>query len=359
MRRYRRKKIIVIILVIFAVIAIAFGAAYFYFTYKIDKSLDNITHEELDVEVEEDEAGDKGYTQIALFGVDSRSSKSAAYGNSDSIIIASIDNVTKEVKLASVYRDTYLNVGNDTYRKANYAFAAGGASRAVSMLNSNLDLQITDYISIDFTALVEMVDLLGGIKVDVSYEEASAMQKYIVETAYATGYTDEAIYVSEGEQTLNGVQAVAYARIRKLSGGDYSRTERQRIVIKKLMKKIKKADSSTLLKVLEAITDDMATSYTTDEIKELISDASDYKMGDTTGFPTAKTSDTVGSVGSIVIPVNLDNNVEELHEFLFPEEDGYTVSDTVENYSYQIVLNLGQYTADETEDDDSSETDTQ
>jgi anionic cell wall polymer biosynthesis LytR-Cps2A-Psr (LCP) family protein len=119
-----------------------------------------------------------GYTNIALFGLDNRSVGNYAWGNSDTIMIASINNDTKEVKLVSVYRDTYLSIGEGKFNKANSAYNLGGVERAVKMLNANLDLSITDYVCVDWAALIEAIDALGGIELQVTKQEVYYINGY-------------------------------------------------------------------------------------------------------------------------------------------------------------------------------------
>ena len=139
-----------------------------------------------------------GYTTYALFGIDQRSKNAALDAqNSDTIIIASINNDTKEVKLASVYRDTLLDIGNDTYTKANAAYAYGGPEQAITMLNTNLDLNITDYATVKFDALATIIDDLGGLDMDMSYAEIVHMNSYCVETAEDTGLSYTPIELPE------------------------------------------------------------------------------------------------------------------------------------------------------------------
>lgn len=150
-----------------------------------------------DVKVNEQVVGSKvmkGYTNIALFGVDSRD-ENLDSSNSDTTIVASINNDTKEVKLVSIYRDTYLNIGQDKdkYDKANAAYAIGGPVQSMSMLNTNMDLNIKNYVAVDFNALVKVIDLLGGLDVDLSYEEIEHMNNYCVETSEKTGASYEPI----------------------------------------------------------------------------------------------------------------------------------------------------------------------
>ena len=183
-----------------------------------------------------------GYRTFALFGIDHRDQNEALSGeNSDTMIICSINNDTQKVRLVSIYRDTLLNIGDDIYSKANAAYAYGGPQQAVNMLNMNLDLAITDYITIDFNALAEAVDALGGLSVPLSYAEIVHMNNYCVETAEETGksYTPVELPEEEPEDQeeilglydLNGVQVTSYCRIRYTSSLDMGRTERQRRVI--------------------------------------------------------------------------------------------------------------------------------
>lgn len=151
-------------------------------------------------------------------------------------MLANINNDTKEVKLVSVYRDTYLDTGDGIFQKCNAAYAKGGPEQAISMLNVNLDLNITDYVTVDFNSIIECVDLLGGVDMEITDDEASLMTGYIRELNELTGNKAENL-TQGGTYTLNGVQACAYARIRYGGGDDYRRTERQRTVLTAMVKK--------------------------------------------------------------------------------------------------------------------------
>ena len=187
----------------------------------------------------------EGYTNVAFFGIDSRSSGNYSGAQSDTIMIASINNETKEVKLISVYRDTYLNTGHDVYGKANSAYAKGGPEAAVQMLNANLDLNITEYVCVDFVALVEVIDALGGIEIDITHREAEIVNSMLFELEDIMDEKYDLIWYG-GYQTLNGAQATSYARIRNTEGNDFKRTSRQRIVLEAMLNKAKTADVSTL-----------------------------------------------------------------------------------------------------------------
>lgn len=289
----------------------------------------------------------KGYTTIGLVGLDNRSTKLKS-GNSDTMIIASINNDTKKVKLVSVYRDTYLRIGEDSegngqYSKANAAYAKGGAEQFLNMLNTNLDLNVTDFVSVDFQAVAEAVELLGGIDVELKEEEVVHLNNYCVETSKVTGMDYTPLKKTAGVHHLNGVQTVAYARIRYTAGNDFRRAARQREVIYKIVEKAKNADVATLSKILDKVFPNIYTSFSKAEILQMGMSMLSYDIEDQTGFPFdhlygQRVKDAVGS--DVVLPVTLESNVIKLHEFLYPE-DSYTPSEEVKAYSQRIVDQSG------------------
>lgn len=282
----------------------------------------------------------KGYTTVALFGLDTRQAGQLGSGNrSDTVIIASIDNDTKEVKLVSVYRDTYLDLTNGKFNKCNGAYSAGGPQQAMSMLNKNLDLDIQYYISVDFAAMTKAIDLLGGIDIDVDDTEIEHLNNYIVETSEVTGVKTTPL-TKTGLQTLDGVQATSYCRIRYTAGDDFKRTERQREVIMQIVSKAKTMDISQVNDIIDAVFPLAATNYTNDELLAMAPQLLTYDIVDTTGFPFDKAAATVKGKGSCVIPVNLEENVKQLHEYLFGTTD-YQPSDEVKAISSQITTETG------------------
>lgn len=280
-----------------------------------------------------------GYTTIALFGLDNRSNGNLSKGNSDVIMIASINNDTHEVKLVSVYRDSYLDIGNSTYRKCNAAYSNGGPEQAISMLNTNLDLHITDYVTVDFNAVVECVDLLGGVELFITDEEAVLMQGYMDEISKLT--KKESKYLSGGGTfNLDGVQACAYARIRYTAGDDYKRTERQRTVLTAMALKAQESNLKTLNSLIDEVFGDIKTSYSNTDLIALAAQVFNYSLGETTGFPFEKNTVTLGSKGSVVVPCDLASNVTELHVFLYGDED-YTPTEKVKSNSEKIISDTG------------------
>ena len=281
----------------------------------------------------------EGYTNIALFGLDNRSANNYEQGNSDVVMVASINNKTKEVKLVSVYRDTYLSVGGGTYFKCNNAYARGGAKQAVQMLNSNLDLDIKEYVCVDWAAMVEVIDDLGGLDLKITQGEMSQINKYKKDVDKVTGKNTPDV-TEYGLVHLDGTQATTYARIRKLAGDDFKRASRQRIVLQAILEKAKKADVGTLIKICNNVVDDISTTLSLDQIIGLAKDVTKYKISSTTGFPFDLTTKMMPRCGDTVIPADLLSNVKQLHEYMFDDET-YVSSQTVQAISETIVNTTG------------------
>ena len=300
------------------------------------------------------ESGDsvlKGYRNIALFGVDSTQGALSKNTRSDTIMIASINLDTGDCKLVSVYRDTYLNLSNDSYNKCNAAYAKGGPMQAINMLNMNLDMNITDFVTVGFSGLTETIDALGGVYIDVKEEEISHLNNYQISivgttkdgktyTAAEGSYTP---VTQAGYQKLNGLQATAYCRIRYV-GNDFERTARQRRVLKAVADEAKKASPAQLEKIASSVFDKVYTSLDLSEIVELLGSINKYNIVDEGGFPTSDmiTTGTIGSKGSCVVPLDLESNVVWLHEFLFGEEN-YEPSSAVKEYSAKIASDTNGY----------------
>ena len=346
----KRRKVLFILEII--VLLLFIGGLYVY--GQISAKLDKIDIQETDLQEQDIVTNDQapqmtGYTTYALFGLDHRSrNEKLNTENSDTIIIASINNDTKAVKLVSVYRDTLLNVKDDTYSKANAAYALGGPAQAVNMLNTNLDLNITDYVSIDFDALVTVVDCLGGLDIPLSYAEIVHMNNYCVETAEETGKSYTPVELPEpkpedqeaivGTYHLNGVQATSYCRIRYTASLDMGRTERQRRVIQMIVDKAKKAGLSTIFDIMDQVFPMVKTSVSKTEILKLIPAMIGYCIDETTGFPQDYKFATVK--GSVIVPTTLDSNVLKLHQFLYGNTN-YTPTQDVLNKSAQIAAIVG------------------
>lgn len=334
------------------VLLLLVGALFVY--AQINKKMDKLDmkddeKQELQVQMNENISGNEvlsGYTNIALFGIDKRATD-GGYGNSDTEMIASINNDTKEVRIVSLYRDTYMRVdedseGNGIYKKCNAAFNIGGPEKAISMMNTNLDLDIQDYVAVDFSAMSKIVDCLGGLDIPLTYQEIIHTNNHCKGTSEETGTSYDPIPIPDpkpeneaeiyGTYHLNGVQVTSYCRIRQTASMDMGRTERQRRVLGLLAEKAKKSSLTTLLNVLDEVFPMVQTSFSKSELIKLGSSILSYKFGETIGFPASYvmgpevTKPVTGL--DCLIPTTLEVNVRYLHEFLFASE-AYEPSDTV------------------------------
>lgn len=326
-RAKRRKRIMFLIteiIILFALLVIGYGMIKY---REIEKS----TFEENSIKVNEG-VQTKGYTTIALFGGDSREGNLGAGTHADTMMIASIDNRTKEIKIVSVYRDMLARQEDGKIKKANNGYFVGGPEGALNMLNENLDLDIRDFVTVDFAVVAEVVDILGGIDLEVAEKEVDELNECQIEVAIA--YGEEVVPVSAGAQRLNGVQTVAYSRMRYNVGGDYARTDRQRIVVQKIIDKVK-SNPLKINAMIDKIFPKISTSLEMKDILKLSTSLLRYKLGETSGYPFEKTDGRVSGIGSVVIQLGHVENVEELHAFLYPKDE-YNVSATVKDIAGQI-----------------------
>ena len=271
------------------------------------------------------------YTTIALFGVDSRANALRENTRSDSIMIASINKKSHEVKLVSVFRDTYVQIEDHGCTKANHAYAYGGPDLAVNTLNTNFDLSIEDFVTVNFNALSNVIDELGGITLDIQKDELKWVNAYARDVAKINGQEFTKIK-KPGKQTVTGVQATGYCRVRYTKGGDFTRAERQRTVLQAIFDKAKSTSPITLISVMDTIFPQIYTSLSTQDMLSLLMYLPLYDIGDQQGFPY-KQNGHKGSDGVYYgFPDTLESNVSKLHEELFGTK-GYTPSETVQKIS--------------------------
>lgn len=342
------------ILVFFGLVA---GYLWYYMNHTLNKMNKDVIAKE-DIEVS-DAVTDvmKNYTTIALFGCDARAKTNLnkpGAAHSDAIILVSINNETKEVKMVSVYRDCFLETATDnpSTRKITEAYLLGGPIGSIETLNKNLDLNITDYVAVDFLALTKAIDAMGGIEINVNSNELDALNHNLIEQYEVTGIYSDGLW-SSGKVHVNGSQATAYARIRKVGNNDFERTQRQRAVITAMVKKALESDISTINDVINEVFPLIATNMTNKQIIEMASGMLGYKLTENTGFPLANKTPTLGNKGSVVVPADLLSNVEYLHEFLYPEDTDYKPSAEVQRISAAISNETGVY--DEFSDETTTE----
>lgn len=277
---------------------------------------------------------DNGYWTIAVFGVDSRDGNLGKGALSDVEIICNIDKKTGEIRLVSVFRDSYLKIDSDgNYDKINEAYFLGGHEQAVNALRENLDLQIDDYATFNWKAVVDAINVLGGVDIEITDKEFAYINSFITETVNSTGVGSYQLEHS-GMNHLDGVQAVAYARLR-LMDTDFNRTERQRKVIGLAMEKAKKADAGTLKILVGAVFPQISTSIGVDDLISQAKNVRKFYIGQTSGFPFSHEELKI-SKKACVVPATLESNVIQLHSFLY-DDTAYTPSETVKKISSHIA----------------------
>lgn len=311
-------KALIIIILIVLIIGIAVVAIFL--RSKLNKiNYENVSKEDIEINDGVEELL-TGYTNIALLGLDARDN-TFENSRSDCIMIISINNETKDVKISSVYRDTYLQIEGIGLDKVTHAYAYGKAPLALSTINANLDLDITEYVTINFDSVINIVDAIGGVEIEVTNAEATQIP----------GISGAGTY------NLTGTQALAYGRIRKIDN-DYVRTERMRTVVIKVFEKAKTLSLTKLNSLIDELLPEVYTNITQTEILSYSSKIAQYNVVDNFGWPY----EVRGYTGAAwyAAPVTLEENVRQLHESLFANEE-YEVSETVKQISNQIINKTG------------------
>ena len=334
-------KIFLIILLVLVIFILGLGVAgYTFVNGKIGKmQKENIDTTAVGIN-EETKQELKGYRNIALLGIDSRADDYGLGNRSDCMIIASINQETNAVKLISVYRDTYVYVtekGTKRLDKITHAYSYGGAQNTLKSLNEALDLNITEFVTVNFDAVIAAVDSLGGVYIDLDSSEIKYINDYIDATSQSSGIKSSHI-TSTGRQKLDGVQAVAYSRIRYTAGGDYKRTERMRTVVEAMLSKAKTLGVGQLNSFADTILPRIRTNISSSEIWGLVPKLASFKVTESIGWPYETQGITLDRWYGV--PVTLQSNVERLHKEAFEQED-YEASDTVKEMSAAIVKKTG------------------
>ena len=361
-KKMRRRKIIFGIEI--TVLLILSGILFVYAW--INRSMDKMNQDTLDssqiqinreVKANTDLSQMSGTQVIALVGVDARGVKGSELAesmNSDTIILCCIDHDKQEIRMVSIMRDTWMNMAKYTdeyyeFDKANSAYNRGGPESMLSMLNTNLDLALTDYVTVNFKALADAIDVLGGLDIEMTNAECVHANNYNREVSEAQGVEYEAIPYDEdlGDdysevRHVSGALATSYARIRYGGGDDAKRTSRQRIVINLMVQKLKQ-NPTKIPEILDKVMGNVSTSLTKNEILELGMHAVTYTMGTSYAYPfqLCYGENVVNALGEdVVIPVTLEFNVRELHEYLYPGLS-YEPSAAVTEYSDYIARKSG------------------
>lgn len=315
------KKSIKILLIILLIIAIIVGIIVYYVTSKLNK-LNYIKIEQEQIEITDGvQENLKEYRNIAIFGIDTRANTYEG-SRTDCIIIASINEKTKQIKLISVYRDTYLEIAGHGLDKINHAYSYGGPALSMSTLNTNLDLDITEFVTVNFESTKDIIDQIGGVQITVTNAEATQIP---------------GIYKA-GTYNLTGEQALAYGRIRKIDS-DYARTERMRTVVTAVFEKAKTMNVAQLNSLADKLLPIIYTNINKTEILSLIPKIASYSIVDSKGWPYETKGITLGGVW-YGPPVTLETNVQQLHKELFANEQ-YETTEKVKEISNKIINKTG------------------
>ena len=342
-RGKRKKKLRILkgILIFFVMILIVFISAISAAILFVNNKMDMVQKVEID-ESQISISDNKNlttYRNIAIFGVDSRSNEYNKNGRSDCIMIASINNRTHDIKLISVYRDTYLQIDEHGLDKITHAYSYGGAPLTIKTLNTNLDLNISEFVTVNFDAVVDMVDALGGIEMNITAEEAKYINQYIDEVNMITNKNSKHI-TKAGKYTLDGVQAVSYCRIRYTNGGDYKRTERMRDVLALILAKLKTKNVTQINSIADKVLPKVYTNLSTKDLITMIPSVTSFDISKSTGWPYKVDGVTISGVWYGVANT-LESNVKQLHEEIF-ENENYEVPESIKTISNKIKKKAGK-----------------
>ncbi|WCF11619.1 LCP family protein (plasmid) [Paenibacillus thiaminolyticus] len=267
---------------------------------------------------------------VALFGLDRRSA--IQVGRSDSIMILTVDFKHNKIKLTSLMRDLEVPIDGHGSSKLNHAYAFGGPQLAIKTINQNFGTDIRDYVAVDFFTLEAIIDAMGGVPVDVKKNEVDMVNKYMDETARIQ--KKEPRYLKEsGMQNLNGMQAVAYSRIRSVGNGDFERTERQRRVLAALIERVREQGVSSIPSLLMKVMPHVETTLSRSDILSLA-----FKYFSEGTMPLEQERFPIdglwkagrGAGGLWIIEVNINDLKKQIEKYIFEDIPPDISKETVE-----------------------------
>jgi len=348
--KINKKKTVAIVLIgLVILVAAGFAIGYGYMMNKLSK-VNHYTLNTGNLAINSNVDSElKGYRNILLLGVDKRKGQDINTTRSDAIMILSINKKTNDIKLSSVMRDSYLYFQEESYSgskfytfdKVTHAHVFGGPTNSIRAINRNLDMNIKDFVRVDWKTVADLVDSIGGITINVKSYEISELNKYIKDTNKSLKGSKKKI-THAGKQTLNGVQAVTYCRIRHVGNGDQERGSRMRKAVNAIYKKAKTLKLSQLDAALNKTLPEVTTSMSSSDIMNMMLHMSSYSIKKTYSFPKKYDGAMINGV-SYTVPITLETNVSALHAQLFGQS-GYTPTQKVQELSNQIVTKSGMGT---------------
>lgn len=326
-RKKRKKKLVQIILVLLLILLVSFVLIFFYFNNQFSKvNHINISKTNNDLGIKQEvvdnlkdkDIDDKSITNFALFGLDARNPNDTA--RSDSIMIGTIDYAHKKLKITSIMRDSYVNIEGHGKDKITNAYGIGGPQLALKTLNQNFDLNIRNFLTVNFYGMEDVIDYLGGVTIDVKKQEITTINHYIKElcTIDKKKYTP---ITKSGLQVLNGRQSVNYARIRSVGNSDFERTQRQRKVLNEVFQKVMSAGKLKYPEIVSKFLPLISTSISNTEIFTIGTKffSSGIKKMEQARFPLDGfcVDKTIKGI-SYLVP-RMPTTKEQLHKYIFDD----------------------------------------
>lgn len=331
------KIFLIIVLTLLLILALLVGFIFWYVNDKLNKiQYVDLSGTDLGIAEQTKEELDE-YRNIALFGIDSRQDEYSMGNRSDCIIILSINDKTKDVKVFSVYRDTFVNIEGHGLDKITHAYSYGEAALAIKTLNQNLDLNIKEFATVNFSSLVKTINKIGGVPVNITETERKYINSGAPALAKLVGVSTSTLS-GAGAQRLDGAQAVTYARNRSTEGGDYKRTERMRTVFVAMIDEMKKKNAFELNDIADEVLPLIYTNISSSEIYKMIPKFFDYNISENKGWPYETKGITLDRWYGV--PITLETNVEKLHKEMFGQTD-YVVPASIKEISNSIIQRTG------------------
>lgn len=293
----------------------------------------------------DDKVPSNSYYQFAIFGIDKCTATFQNSSKPNMIVIVSINKESKDIKLCSILPETYLNYYPSLYLQCDTIYARYGAQQTLDILNRNLDLDMQDYIVIDYKGITNIINELGGIQLEIEENDIEIINAYqdciADDLRISDQYTD---ITTAGIQTLDGIQAGAYTKRFRGQSDDYHQTARQRKVITQVLEQSKNLNTSELKNICDNNYSYILTTFTDKNIKNILGDIEKYDIVDSKAFPFSDNMMrlNLNSNGDYIIPLDLETNVTMLHEFLFNDSE-YSPSDEVLGYSEEISIFVEPY----------------
>lgn len=299
-----------------------------------------VVEQEEEKEEEIPEGKNSGSENFAIFGVDTRSNNLNRGTRSDSIMVVHVNHETKQVFVSSILRDCYVKIQDYGYEKITHAHSYGGPELALQTVNTNFDLNLDKYITVNFINVADLVDDLGGIEQEITSEEVKYINSYISEINGIRG-TQSSNINEAGTYNLDGTQAVAYTRIRYTEGGDYKRSERQREILFKMFAKAKQLETTDAAALVAEMLEEVNTNYSSNDVTELLYHLSEYDIVGMDVYPKVFYSGKIQGA-FVEAPDTLVDMCVSMHNFLYPGVT-YEPSQTVQEISNQITADRNAY----------------